>query len=186
MNIKAEIMTGEQMHRALKRMSHEILERNSGANNIVLLGIRRKGIPLAKEIAKNINSIEGVSVPVGELDITFYRDDIIGNEVMSSDPVINSELPESVPFTIEGKTVILVDDVIFTGRTTRAALDACSGYGRAARIQLAVLIDRGHRELPIRADYVGKNVPTSRQEHISVRIKEIDGYDGVNLVERQG
>lgn len=184
MKVKAEIMTGEQMHRALKRMSHEILERNSGAENIVLLGIRRRGIPLAKEISKNIKNIEGVSVPVGELDITFYRDDLTGNESAPKDPVINSELPENVPFLIEGKTVILVDDVIFTGRTTRAALDACSGYGRAAQIQLAVLVDRGHRELPIRADYVGKNVPTSRQEHISVQVEEIDGEDGVKLLEK--
>ncbi len=186
MKIKAEIMTGEQVHRALKRMSHEILERNSGAEDVVLLGIRRRGIPLAKEIAKNIRNIEGVEVPVGELDITFYRDDLTGNEAVMSDPVINSERPENVPFLIEGKTVVLVDDVIFTGRTTRAALDACSSYGRAAQIQLAVLIDRGHRELPIRADYVGKNVPTSRQEHISVQVKEIDGQDGVKLLEFSG
>lgn len=183
MKIKAELMSYEQMHRALKRMSHEILERNSGADNLVLLGIRRRGIPLAKEIARNIEAIEGINVPVGELDITFYRDDLSPNRQDTNDPVINSVLPENVPFMIEGKNVVLVDDVIFTGRTTRAALDACSSYGRAAQIQLAVLIDRGHRELPIRADYVGKNVPTSRSEHIAVQVMEFDGVDCVRLVE---
>jgi len=183
MVIKAEIMDNEKMHRTLKRISHEILERNSGADNIVLLGIRRRGVPLAKEIAQNIMQIEGVGVPVGELDITFYRDDLTIINTETKDPIINSALPENVPFEIEGKDVVLVDDVIYTGRTTRAALDACSQYGRANTIQLAVLIDRGHRELPIRADYVGKNVPTSKSERISVCVNEIDGEEKVCLVE---
>ena len=172
-------MSSEDMKRALKRMSHQILERNHGAGNLVFLGIRRRGVPLAERLSSNINAIEGLEVPVGELDITLYRDDL---SLISEDPLVNSS---SVPFDITGKTVVLVDDVIYTGRTARAALDATSALGRAARIQLAVLVDRGHRELPIRADYVGKNVPTSGNELIAVQVEEIDGTEGVKLFEEK-
>ena len=172
-------MSSEDMKRALKRMSHQILEGNHGAGNLVFLGIRRRGVPLAERLSSNINAIEGVEVPVGQLDITLYRDDL---SLISEEPVVNSS---SVPFDITGKTVVLVDDVIYTGRTARAALDATSALGRAARIQLAVLVDRGHRELPIRADYVGKNVPTSGNELIAVQVEEIDGTEGVKLFEEK-
>ena len=183
MKIKTEIMDAGAMKRALKRMSHEILEKNDGADDLVLLGIKRRGLPLAQFIAENIKDIEGIDVPVGELDITFYRDDLtIANE-NTQDPVINSTRPEAVPFDINNKIVVLVDDVIYTGRTTRAALDACSAYGRAKKIQLAVLVDRGHRELPIRADFVGKNIPTSLKERVSVEVESIDGSEGVKIVE---
>ena len=168
-------MNEETMHRALKRMSHEILEQSEGANNIVLLGIRRRGVPLAQEIAKNIKEIEGSDVPIGELDITLYRDDL---EELGVSPTINET---KVDFSVKNKIVVLVDDVIYTGRTVRAALDAVSALGRPAQIKLAVLIDRGHRELPIRADYVGKNVPTSRSEIVSVQVTDIDGQMYVNL-----
>ena len=179
MKLKADLMSSEDMKRALKRMSHQILERNHGAGNLVFLGIRRRGVPLAERLSSNINVIEGVEVPVGELDITLYRDDL---SLISEEPVVNSS---SVPFDITGKTVVLVDDVIYTGRTARAALDATSALGRAARIQLAVLVDRGHRELPIRADYVGKNVPTSGNELIAVQVEEIDGTEGVKLFDEK-
>ncbi len=179
MKLKADLMSSEDMKRALKRMSHQILEGNHGAENLVFLGIRRRGVPLAERLSSNINAIEGVEVPVGELDITLYRDDL---SLISEDPLVNSS---SVPFDITGKTVVLVDDVIYTGRTARAALDATSALGRAARIQLAVLVDRGHRELPIRADYVGKNVPTSGNELIAVQVEEIDGTEGVKLFEEK-
>ena len=172
-------MSSEDMKRALKRMSHQILEGNHGAGNLVFLGIRRRGVPLAERLSSNINAIEGVEVPVGQLDITLYRDDL---SLISEEPVVNSS---SVPFDITGKTVVLVDDVIYTGRTARAALDATSALGRAARIQLAVLVDRGHRELPIRADYVGKNVPTSGNELIAVQVEEIDGTEGVKLFDEK-
>lgn len=184
MKEKAQILSADAMQRALKRISHEILEQNQGAKDLILLGIRRRGVPLANRIRDNIKAIEGVDVPVGELDITFYRDDLALADPTQKDPKINSVLKENVPFSIEGKTVILVDDVIYTGRTTRAALDACSSYGRAAKIQLAVLIDRGHRELPIRADYVGKNVPTSQKERIAVNVTEIDNREEVVLYEK--
>ena len=175
MKLKADLMSPEDMRRALKRMSHQILERNQGADNIVLLGIRRRGVPLARILSENIKAIEGIQVPVGKLDITLYRDDLHHE---SDEPVISCS---DVPFDITDKTVVLVDDVIYTGRTVRAALDASSKFGRAACIQLAVLVDRGHRELPIRADYVGKNVPTSRNEMIAVQVEEIDGTEGVKL-----
>lgn len=175
MELKATLMTSEEMTRALKRISHQILEKNQGADNIVFLGIRRRGVPLAKVLAGNIRTIEGREVPVGDLDITLYRDDL---SEICSDPVISGS---DIPFDINGKDVILVDDVLYTGRTARAALDAASKYGRAATIQLAVLIDRGHRELPIRADYVGKNVPTSKSETVAVHVMEIDGEENVEL-----
>ena len=175
MELKATLMTSEEMSRALKRISHQILENNQGADNIVFLGIRRRGVPLAKVLAGNIRTIEGREVPVGDLDITLYRDDL---SEICPDPVISGS---DIPFDINGKDVILVDDVLYTGRTARAALDATSKYGRAATIQLAVLIDRGHRELPISADYVGKNVPTSKSETVAVHVMEIDGEENVEL-----
>lgn len=175
MELKATLMTSEEMTRALKRISHQILENNQGADNIVFLGIRRRGVPLAKVLAGNVRTIEGREVPVGDLDITLYRDDL---SEICPDPVISGS---DIPFDINGKDVILVDDVLYTGRTARAALDAASKYGRAATIQLAVLIDRGHRELPIRADYVGKNVPTSKSETVAVHVMEIDGEENVEL-----
>lgn len=175
MELKATLMTSEEMTRALKRISHQILEKNQGADNIVFLGIRRRGVPLAKVLAGNVRTIEGREVPVGDLDITLYRDDL---SEICPDPVISGS---DIPFDINGKDVILVDDVLYTGRTARAALDATSKYGRAATIQLAVLIDRGHRELPIRADYVGKNVPTSKSETVAVHVMEIDGEENVEL-----
>ena len=176
---KAQLMNEEAMHRALKRMSHQILEQNEGAEGLVFLGIRRRGVPLARELARNIREIEGSDIPVGELDITLYRDDL--SEADPAPTVSNTR----IDFPVKDKKVILVDDVIFTGRTVRAAMDAVSALGRPASIQLAVLIDRGHRELPIRADYVGKNVPTSRNEIISVQMTEFDGKMCVDLYEKQ-
>lgn len=176
---KAQLMNEEAMHRALKRMSHQILEQNEGAEGLVFLGIRRRGVPLARELARNIREIEGSDIPVGELDITLYRDDL--SEADPAPTVSNTR----IDFPVKDKKVILVDDVIFTGRTVRAAMDAVSALGRPASIQLAVLIDRGHRELPIRADYVGKNVPTSRNEIISVQMTEFDGIMCVDLYEKQ-
>lgn len=174
--VKSELMTKEDMDRALKRIAHEIIERNHGSDNIVLLGIKRRGTPLAKKLAENIKNIEGKEVPVGELDITFYRDDL---SEISNDPIVNET---AVPCPISQRDVIMVDDVIFTGRTARAGLDAVSSLGRASTIQLAVLVDRGHRELPIRPDYVGKNIPTSKSELISVYVDEIDGAQRVELL----
>ncbi|MCG0276953.1 MAG: bifunctional pyr operon transcriptional regulator/uracil phosphoribosyltransferase PyrR [Thermanaeromonas sp.] len=173
MNVKAQIMDADKMRRALVRIAHEILERNKGTENLVLVGIRRRGVPLAKRLQRIIEEIEGVKLPLGVLDITLYRDDLT---TLSPHPVIHST---EIPFNITGKKVVLVDDVLFTGRTVRAALDALMDLGRPRSIQLAVLIDRGHRELPIRADYVGKNVPTSLKEEIAVQVKEIDGVDQV-------
>ena len=174
MKTKSELMNAADMRRALKRISHQIIEHNHGAEKVVLLGIRRRGVPLARTLARNISDIEGIDVPVGELDITLYRDDL---SEIHPDPVISESF---VPFDINGMNVVLVDDVLYTGRTARAALDATSACGRAASIQLAVLIDRGHRELPIRADYVGKNVPTSKSELVAVKVPEID--DGKECV----
>ncbi len=169
MKLRANLMNHEEINRALKRISHQILERNQGAEQIVLLGIKRGGLPLAETLSSNILAIEGVTVPVGELDITCYRDDRRPEKTESSNPAADTSC---IPFDINGRHVILVDDVLYTGRTVRAALDAVSKYGRASSIQLAVLIDRGHRELPIRADYVGKNVPTSKSEQVEVHLEE--------------
>ncbi len=163
------------MQRALKRMAHQISERNHGVDNVVFLGIKRRGVPLARMLAENLMDIEGVEVPVGILDITLHRDDIAPE--VAEKAVSETE----IDFPVQGRIVILVDDVIYTGRTVRAAMDAVSALGRAAEIQLAALVDRGHRELPIRADYVGKNVPTSKSEIVSVEVDEYDGDTCVNL-----
>lgn len=179
MKVKAQVMNEENIRRALYRLSHEITEHNSGTEDLILVGIRTRGAPLANRLAELIKEHEGKTVPVGILDITFYRDDL---SLISPQPVLHrTEIPEK----ISGKKVILVDDVLYTGRTVRAALDALMDLGRPAAIQLAVLIDRGHRELPIRADYVGKNVPTSRREHVQVKLKEIDQIDQVLIVETE-
>ncbi len=174
---KTQLMDERAMQRALTRIAHEIIERNKGTEDLVLVGIRRRGIPLAERLASNIERIEGKQVMVGDLDITSYRDDL--DRLRERVTVHPSELSVS----IVDKIVVLVDDVLYTGRTVRAALDALIDMGRPRLIQLAVLVDRGHRELPIRADYVGKNVPTSRREQIAVRIKEVDGKDEVMILE---
>ena len=176
---KAEIMDEHSINRAVNRIAHEIVERNHGAEGIALIGIQRRGVPLANMIALRIEGNEECAVPVGILDITFYRDDLT---LRSEHPVVNDTL---IDFTLTGKKIILVDDVIFSGRTIRAAIDAVMDYGRPKLIQLAVLIDRGHRELPIKADYIGKNVPTSRSEQVNVRLKEIDGVDQVTISDIQ-
>lgn len=175
---KAQIMDEKSISRALIRISHEIIERNKGVSNVVLIGIKRRGVPIAKKIADEIYKIEGIKLNVGILDITLYRDDL---SHLNDQPVVNST---SIKFDITDKIVILVDDVIFTGRTVRAALDALMDIGRPDTIQLAILIDRGHRELPIRADYVGKNVPTSKEEIIGVHVKEVDGDNKVVIYEQ--
>lgn len=176
--IKSKILDADGIRRAITRIAHEIVEKNKGTDNVVLIGIRRRGVPLAERIQKKIEEFEGVKLPLGILDITLYRDDL---SLIDVQPVVHQT---EVPFDVTGKTVILVDDVLYTGRTARAALDATLDLGRAQKIQLAVLIDRGHRELPIRADYVGKNVPTSSREIVSVCIKEVDETEEVLLLER--
>lgn len=175
---KAQILDAEGIRRALTRMAHEIIERNKGVGDLALIGIRRRGVPIAIRLANLIRQIEGRDLPVGSLDITLYRDDLTQ---LSYQPLVYRT---EVNFPVTGKRVVLVDDVIYTGRTARAALDALMDLGRPAVIELAVLVDRGHRELPIRADYIGKNVPTSRKEVISVLIKEVDGEDRVVINER--
>lgn len=177
MEEKARIMDEKAIDRTLIRISHEIIEKNKGVEDLALVGIRRRGVPLAKRIAKYISSIEGVEVPVGTLDITLYRDDLSS---LTLQPVVHKT---EISFNIADKNIILVDDVIYTGRTIRAALDALADLGRAKSIQLAVLIDRGHRELPIRPDFVGKNVPTSNDEIVEVRLEEIDGENSVVILE---
>ncbi|WP_093671847.1 bifunctional pyr operon transcriptional regulator/uracil phosphoribosyltransferase PyrR [Sporolactobacillus nakayamae] len=170
-----EILDEKAIGRALTRLAHEVIERNEGVDSVVLVGIKTRGIYLAKRLADRIKSIENKDVAVGELDITLYRDDL--KQKTDEPELIGSILPMS----IESKTVILVDDVLYTGRTIRAAMDALMDVGRPQRIQLAVLIDRGHRELPIRPDYIGKNVPTSKEEQIAVQLTEIDGMDTVTI-----
>lgn len=171
------IMDAATMQRSLTRITHEILERNGGTENLILVGIRTRGIYLAERIARNIKKFENSDVPVGELDITLYRDD--QHFTKDNEPVLNNT---NIPFSIEGKNVVLVDDVLFTARTIRAGLDAVMDIGRPKRITVAVLVDRGHRELPIKADYVGKNIPTATSEQISVRITEVDGQEKVTLI----
>jgi pyrimidine operon attenuation protein/uracil phosphoribosyltransferase len=159
------------------RIAHEIVERNRGVGELAVIGVRSRGVPLAKRIAASLKHISGDDVPVGALDITLYRDDLMRQPVGPQPIVRRTE----IPFSIDDRVIVLVDDVLFTGRTTRAALDALIDFGRPRAIQLVVLVDRGHRELPIKADYVGKNIPTSRRENVHVRLTEIDGQDEVSL-----
>jgi pyrimidine operon attenuation protein/uracil phosphoribosyltransferase len=177
---KAKIMDGTAMNRAVVRIAHEVIEKNRGVSNVALIGIQRRGVPLARRLAAHIGNVEGVDVPVGSLDITFYRDDF---SLASEHPVLNGT---DIPFGVTERNVVLVDDVLFTGRTVRAAMDALMDGGRPRSIQLAVLIDRGHRELPIRADFVGKNVPTSRGELVAVRIAPYETSDEVVLTDLNG
>jgi len=169
---KTEVLDAAALDRALTRIAHEILERNNGATNVTFVGLRTRGVTLAQRLAAKITGIDGATLPVGALDITLYRDDL----GIRSMPEVRST---DITFPIKGKTVVLVDDVLFTGRTIRAALDALIDLGRPQMIQLAILIDRGHRELPIRPDYIGKNLPTSRRESVAVRLREHDGEDRV-------
>ncbi|NLK39141.1 MAG: bifunctional pyr operon transcriptional regulator/uracil phosphoribosyltransferase PyrR [Clostridiales bacterium] len=175
--VKATIMDGQAISRAITRISHEILERNKGADNIALIGIQRRGVPLSWRIKDKIKEIEGSDVKIGELDITFYRDDL---SLLNAHPVLNGT---KIDFTIDDVTIVLVDDVIYTGRTVRAAIDALFDLGRPRSVQLAVLVDRGLRELPIRPDFVGKNVPTSRSERICVNLTEVDNTEVVTINE---
>ncbi len=174
---KSHIMDESAVKRTLVRMAHEILEKNAGCDTLCLIGIQRRGVPLAQRLAENIRSFSDMPIEVGSLDITLYRDDL---DALPTDPIINGT---KIDFSIKDKTVVLVDDVIYTGRTVRAALDAVMKHERPQRIQLAVLIDRGHRELPIRGDFVGKNLPTSRKEVVAVFVPEIDGDMGVAIYE---
>lgn len=180
MNKKASVLDEAAIRRALTRIAHEILEHNKGTKDLLLVGIKTRGIPLANRLAERMETIEGEKVPVGEIDITLYRDDLTKKNEYSE-----PELKESrIPVDVTGKRVILVDDVLYTGRTVRAAMDALMDHGRPEQIQLAVLVDRGHRELPIRADYVGKNVPTSLNEIIMVQLSEIDPEESVSIYEK--
>jgi len=169
------VMDADRMSRSLTRIAHEIVERNRGIGDLALVGIRERGVPLARRIAAELNRISNTDVPTGALDITLYRDDLM-RQAVGPQPLVRST---DIPFDIDNRVILLVDDVLYTGRTIRAALDALIDFGRPRAIQLVVLIDRGHRELPIKADYVGKNVPTSRRESIQVRLQEVDGHDEV-------
>ncbi len=173
---KAQVLDEAALDRALTRISHEILERNGGAKDLAFVGLRTRGVTLAQRLAVKLAAIDGTTVPVGTLDITLYRDDLD----MRGAPVIRGT---DIPFSIKNKTVVLVDDVLYTGRTVRAALDALIDLGRPRMIQLAILIDRGHRELPIRPDFIGKNLPTSHRESVAVRLREHDGEDRVVIEE---
>jgi pyrimidine operon attenuation protein/uracil phosphoribosyltransferase len=170
------LLDADDLSRMIRRLAHELIEGNGGAEDLVLLGVRTRGAPIARRLAVAITEIEGIEVPVGELDVTLYRDDLALREPM---PIGATE----VPVDVEGRTVVLVDDVLYTGRTVRAALDATSALGRPARIRLVCLVDRGHRELPVRADHVGKNIPTSAEENVTVRLIETDGVDEVVIEE---
>ena len=170
-----DVLTADEISRALRRIGHEILERNKGASDLVLLGIPSRGVPLAHRLGAAISDVEGIDVPVGELDITLHRDDLRRQPVRAAH---RSRIPDD---GVDDKVVVLVDDVLYSGRTIRAALDALSELGRPRAVRLAVLVDRGHRELPIRADHVGKNLPTSRNERVHVRVVEIDGLDIVRI-----
>jgi pyrimidine operon attenuation protein/uracil phosphoribosyltransferase len=170
-----QIMTGDEIRRAIVRISHEIVEKQAGTQGLALVGIQRRGVPLAQRVAEAIEEHEGVKLPVGALDITFYRDDL---SLVAQQPIVKGT---DLPFDLNGMTLVLVDDVLYTGRTIRAAMDALIDFGRPRAIRLAVLIDRGHRELPIRADHVGKNVPTSREEIVHVHVAEVDGEDEVTI-----
>ena len=180
MRQKAQIMDESAMRRALMRLSHEIVEKNRGAQNLVFVGILRRGKPIAEQVCENVRTIEGISVPCGSIDIKFYRDDLTR---VSESPEIRQA---SLPFDVNGRDVVLFDDVLYTGRTARAAIEAVFSCGRPKTIQLAVLVDRGHRELPIRPDYVGKNIPTARTELVEVRLPDYDGETGVYLMDMAG
>jgi pyrimidine operon attenuation protein / uracil phosphoribosyltransferase len=171
------IMDADRVSRSLTRIAHEIHERNRGIGDLALVGIRSRGVPIAQRLAADLKQIAGVDVPTGALDITLYRDDLMRTSVGPQPLVRRTE----IPFSIDGRHILLVDDVLYTGRTIRAALDALIDFGRPSAIQLIVLVDRGHRELPIRADYVGRNIPTSRQQSVQVRLLEIDGRDEVEV-----
>ena len=171
---KAVVMDDKAMRRALTRIAHEIVEHNEGAEHMGLVGVVRRGVPLANILACEIEEIEGINPPVGRLDISFYRDDVM----RQISPVLHAT---DIPFEVEGTNIILVDDVLYTGRTVRSALDALMDFGRPRTVQLAVMVDRGHRELPIRADYVGKNVPSSHEESVRVKMADFDGYDAVEI-----
>ena len=171
---KAVVMDDKAMRRALTRIAHEIVEHNEGAEHMGLVGVVRRGVPLANILACEIEEIEGIKPPVGRLDISFYRDDVM----RQISPVLHAT---DIPFEVEGTNIILVDDVLYTGRTVRSALDALMDFGRPRTVQLAVMVDRGHRELPIRADYVGKNVPSSHEESVRVKMADFDGYDAVEI-----
>ncbi|MCK5032528.1 MAG: bifunctional pyr operon transcriptional regulator/uracil phosphoribosyltransferase PyrR [Calditrichia bacterium] len=177
---KAKLITSDDYKRIITRLAHEIIEKNRGIDDLVIIGLRTRGAFIADRILQKIKEIEGTDVPTGYLDVTLYRDDFRTRLKQPDVQVTN------IPFQIDEKIIVLVDDVLFTGRTIRAALDALMDYGRPAKIMLAVLIDRGHRELPIKADFVGKNVPTSIGEEVRVKINEVDGEDCVNLVEQTG
>ncbi len=171
------VMDADRIGRSLMRIAHEILERNRGTDNLALVGIRARGVPLAERLAANLRDAGGLTVPTGSLDITLYRDDLMKHQV-GPQPILRRT---DIPFSLDGRVIILVDDVLYTGRTIRAALDALIDFGRPNAIQLVALVDRGHRELPIRADYVGRNVPTSRQQTVQVHLAEIDGRDEVEV-----
>jgi pyrimidine operon attenuation protein / uracil phosphoribosyltransferase len=172
---RSRVLTPDGLNRSLRRISHEILERNASClDDLALVGVLTRGVPLARRISENVRQFEGIELPVGSLDITLHRDDL-----EQEDPEVRGS---NVPFDVTGKTVVLVDDVLYTGRTARAAIDALLDLGRPAAVRLAILVDRGHRELPIRADYVGKNVPTARDERVLVNLEETDGEDGVIVV----
>ena len=177
--LKANIMDRSAMERALRRIAHEIIENNRGVEGLTLVGIQRRGVTLARMLRDLIEEVEGVRLPMGVLDITFYRDDL---SMLTEHPVVNTT---DLPFQVQGAKVIMVDDVLFSGRTARAAMDAICDMGRPSLIQLAVMVDRGHRELPIRADYVGKNLPTSKSEMVGVNVPEFDGEMSVVLYERK-
>jgi len=170
------VFSAEDIRRAIRRIAHEIVERNHGVDDLVLVGLRTRGVPLAERLATAMAEFEGAQVPTGALDIGLYRDDIASSELRGRIQ------PTELPSNIDGKNVVLVDDVLFTGRSIRAALDALTDFGRPASIQLATLVDRGHRQLPIRPDYVGKNIPTSLTEEVAVLLEETDGHDEVRLV----
>ena len=179
LEFKANIMDENAMKRALRRIAHEIIEKNDGVDNLRLVGIQRRGVTLAKLLQEMIEQVEGVKLPLGVLDITFYRDDL---SILSERPVVNAT---NLPFQVQDARIVMVDDVLFSGRTARAAMDAICDMGRPSCSQLAVMIDRGHRDLPIRADYVGKNLPTSKSELVGVRVPEFDGDMSVVLYEKR-
>ena len=179
LELKAEIMDERSVQRALRRIAHEIIENNRGVEGLTLVGIQRRGVSLARMLRDLIEEVEGVRLPMGVLDITFYRDDL---SMLTEHPVVNTT---DLPFQVQNARIVMVDDVLYTGRTARAAMDAICDMGRPALIQLAVMIDRGHRELPIRADYVGKNLPTSKSELVGVNVPEFDGALSVVLYEKK-